>query len=85
MFAIITGSNHTVQNCKGEFIIKELNKHQMTIISKETIPIIIIILNNPLVQHTLVINFSTILKKMMELTNQEGGGGVNWFLNQIKL
>ena len=33
-FAIITGTNHTVQNCKGEFIIKETNNYQMTIISK---------------------------------------------------
>jgi len=52
-FAIITDTNRTVQNCKGESIIKEINKHQMTIISKEIISIIIIILNNPLVQHTL--------------------------------
>ena len=38
---------------KGEFIVKEINKHRMTIINKKTITITIIILNNPLVQHIL--------------------------------
>ena len=41
----------------------EINKHQMTIISKKTITMTIVILNNPSVQHILnklVINFYTI-------------------------
>ena len=50
---IITGTNHMVQNFKGEFIIKEINKYKKTIISQETISIIKIILNNPSVQHIL--------------------------------
>ena len=52
-FAIIAGTNHTVQNCKGEFIIKEINKHQMTMISKKTITNTIIIHKYSSLQHTL--------------------------------
>ena len=41
------------KNCKGDFIIKEINKYQMTIISKKAITITIIIHKYPSVQHTL--------------------------------
>jgi len=35
MFAIITGINHTIQNCKGELIIKEPIPIKITTISKK--------------------------------------------------
>ena len=33
-FTIIISTNHMVQNCKGDFIMKKMNNYQMTIISK---------------------------------------------------